>query len=47
MTILQNWTDNRLEWNPDYFKVNELRLPASKVWNPEVVLLNKYINFYI
>ncbi|XP_041034834.1 acetylcholine receptor subunit beta [Carcharodon carcharias] len=35
------WTDYRLKWNPeDYGGIEVLRIPSSKVWLPDIVLLN-------
>ncbi|XP_051900484.1 acetylcholine receptor subunit beta-like [Pristis pectinata] len=35
------WSDYRLQWNPsDYDGIKVLRIPSSKVWLPDIVLLN-------
>ncbi|XP_077597861.1 cholinergic receptor, nicotinic, beta 1 (muscle) like [Stigmatopora nigra] len=35
------WKDYRLSWNPkDYDDINVLRIPANKVWRPDVYLIN-------
>ncbi|XP_030636403.1 acetylcholine receptor subunit beta [Chanos chanos] len=35
------WKDHRLSWNPrDYSNVDVLRIPAGKVWLPDIVLIN-------
>ncbi|XP_054858468.1 neuronal acetylcholine receptor subunit beta-4 [Eublepharis macularius] len=37
----QEWTDYRLAWEPsDYEGINKLRIPAKKVWLPDIVLYN-------
>lgn len=40
--LLQEWNDYRLSWNPkDYGGFDVLRIPSSKVWLPDIVLINK------
>ncbi|XP_067674797.1 acetylcholine receptor subunit alpha-type acr-16-like [Haliotis asinina] len=35
------WTDTRLSWDPTNFNdTRAIRLPASRIWNPDVVLYN-------
>ncbi|XP_059817712.1 acetylcholine receptor subunit beta-like [Hypanus sabinus] len=35
------WTDYRLRWNPsDFDGILILRIPSSKVWLPDIVLIN-------
>ncbi|XP_077445182.1 cholinergic receptor, nicotinic, beta 1 (muscle) like [Stigmatopora argus] len=35
------WKDYRLSWNPkDYDDIHVLRIPANKVWRPDVYLIN-------
>ncbi|XP_028834136.1 cholinergic receptor, nicotinic, beta 1 (muscle) like isoform X3 [Denticeps clupeoides] len=35
------WTDYRLSWNPeDYDNIDVLRIPPTKVWRPDVYLIN-------
>ncbi|XP_019724203.1 cholinergic receptor, nicotinic, beta 1 (muscle) like [Hippocampus comes] len=35
------WKDYRLSWDPkDYDNINVLRIPANKVWRPDVYLIN-------
>ncbi|XP_010886031.2 cholinergic receptor, nicotinic, beta 1 (muscle) like isoform X1 [Esox lucius] len=35
------WTDYRLSWNPeDYDHIDVLRIPAKKVWRPDIYLIN-------
>uniref|UniRef100_A0A8C5S312 Cholinergic receptor nicotinic beta 4 subunit n=1 Tax=Laticauda laticaudata TaxID=8630 RepID=A0A8C5S312_LATLA len=37
----QEWTDYRLAWEPsEYEGINKLRIPAKKVWLPDIVLYN-------
>ncbi|XP_066491103.1 neuronal acetylcholine receptor subunit beta-4 isoform X2 [Tiliqua scincoides] len=37
----QEWTDYRLSWEPsEYEGINKLRIPARKVWLPDIVLYN-------
>lgn len=38
----QEWTDNRLAWNSSRYEgVNILRIPAKRIWLPDIVLYNK------
>lgn len=38
------WTDYRLAWNPkDYDGIEVMRIPSGKVWLPDIVLINKYV----
>lgn len=38
----QCWTDYRLAWNSSRYEgVNILRIPAKRVWLPDIVLYNK------
>lgn len=40
--LSQEWTDYRLSWSPiDYDGIEVLRIPAGKVWLPDIVLINK------
>ncbi|XP_010794051.1 acetylcholine receptor subunit beta-like [Notothenia coriiceps] len=36
------WTDYRLQWKPkEHDGINVMRIPAVKVWLPDMVLFNK------
>lgn len=38
----QIWNDYKLKWNPsDYDGAEFLRVPAQKIWKPDIVLYNK------
>ncbi|CDQ88268.1 unnamed protein product [Oncorhynchus mykiss] len=38
------WTDHRLSWKPkDNDGIEVMRLPAGKVWLPDIVLINKQL----
>lgn len=40
----QEWTDYRLAWNSSRYEgVNILRVPAKRVWLPDIVLYNKLV----
>ncbi|XP_040498863.1 neuronal acetylcholine receptor subunit beta-4 isoform X2 [Ursus maritimus] len=40
--LKQEWTDYRLAWNSSRYEgVNILRVPAKRVWLPDIVLYNK------
>jgi len=37
------WMDYQLQWDEaDYGGIGVLRLPPDKVWQPDIVLFNKY-----
>ncbi|KAM5178058.1 neuronal acetylcholine receptor subunit beta-4 [Callospermophilus lateralis] len=39
--LKQEWTDYRLAWNSSHYEgVNILRIPAKRVWLPDIVLYN-------
>ncbi|XP_024417603.2 neuronal acetylcholine receptor subunit beta-4 [Desmodus rotundus] len=39
--LKQEWTDNRLAWNSSRYEgVNILRIPAKRIWLPDIVLYN-------
>lgn len=41
MSIFQSWKDPYLSWNPkDYGGLGTVRLPASDVFTPDIVLFN-------
>lgn len=41
-TPAQEWTDYRLAWNSSRYEgVNILRIPAKRLWLPDIVLYNK------
>lgn len=38
----QIWNDYKLKWNPaDYDGAELIRVPAQKIWKPDIVLYNK------
>jgi len=38
---VQIWKDALLNWNPeDFGGVNKVRVPASSIWTPDIVLYN-------
>lgn len=38
----QIWNDYKLKWKPsDYQGVEFMRVPAEKIWKPDIVLYNK------
>ncbi|CAL1292369.1 unnamed protein product [Larinioides sclopetarius] len=40
--ITQNWNDVHLRWNAsDFGGVTTVRIPASQIWRPDVILRNK------
>ncbi|XP_035711355.1 acetylcholine receptor subunit alpha-like 1 [Folsomia candida] len=38
-----SWTDNRFAWNEAEFPVSVLRVPAEKIWRPDVFLYNSHL----
>ncbi len=42
--LKQEWQDFNFRWNPaDYGGVDQLHIPSSEIWLPDVVLYNKYL----
>ena len=40
--LLQEWHDFNLEWNPsEYSNISAVRIPAEKLWRPDIVLYNE------
>lgn len=40
--LFQAWSDYRLSWVPEeYDNIKVLRIPAIKVWRPDIYLINK------
>lgn len=38
----QQWSDYRLSWDPEeYDDIQQLRVPSTMVWLPDIVLENK------
>ena len=43
-----SWYDQYLHWEPEEFEdIAILRVPPKRAWNPDIVLLNKSVNFLI
>jgi len=41
------WVDEGLKWNPDeYGGVKVIRIPADRVWKPDVILYNNADSLY-
>lgn len=41
--FLQIWNDYKLRWDPrQYDGIEFVRVPADKIWKPDIVLYNKY-----
>ncbi|XP_040579662.1 neuronal acetylcholine receptor subunit alpha-3 [Lepeophtheirus salmonis] len=46
--ITLRWNDQRYKWNPEDFEdIDSIELPFSKVWSPEVILLNARVEKFI
>lgn len=44
LSLLQEWNDYKLKWNPDdYGGVDTLHVPSEHIWLPDIVLYNKYV----
>jgi len=42
--FFQLWKDYQLRWEPsDYGGIKDIRVPAEKVWKPDIVLFNKSV----
>ena len=40
--IFKEWVDERISWDEaDYNGLKKIRVPASKLWLPDIVLYNK------
>ncbi|XP_013388502.1 neuronal acetylcholine receptor subunit alpha-10 [Lingula anatina] len=35
-----SWTDNRLKWNTTEFEIEDLHIPYTRVWRPDITLYN-------
>lgn len=45
-TKMQYWADPALSWNPsDYDGIEVLRIPATDVWKPDLLVYNTYVNW--
>jgi hypothetical protein len=42
---LQSWIDERIRWDPnDYNQLRIFRMPANKLWLPDIVLYNRWVD---
>lgn len=42
LSFSQQWSDYRLSWDPkEYDDIQQLRVPSTMVWLPDIVLENK------
>lgn len=42
LSKFQFWTDTFLAWDPaEYGEIMMLHMPASKIWQPDIVLYNR------
>lgn len=40
--FFQDWTDSKLNWDPDeYGGVEQLIVPSEHIWLPDILLYNK------
>lgn len=45
---VQVWSDEVLRWDPNKFGgVTQIRLPATHIWTPDIVLYNKYVLYIL
>lgn len=43
LLFFQMWNDYKLQWDPrEYDGIEFVRVPADKIWKPDIVLYNKY-----
>ncbi len=35
-----NWLDFRLKWNQSMFNLEEVLIPANKIWHPDLAVIN-------
>lgn len=48
LTIIQEWQDLRLRWDPHEFGMIEMtHLPSEELWRPDIILYNKYVNLIL
>lgn len=44
LSCYQQWSDYRLQWDPDaYDNIERLRIPSTSVWLPDIILENKLV----
>lgn len=42
--LTMKWDDFQLKWDPrDYANITQIRVAPEKVWLPDIVLFNKYV----
>ena len=42
--ILQEWTDERLTWEPQkYSNISDIVVSAGRIWLPELAVINGYV----
>lgn len=45
--FFQIWNDYKLRWDPrQYDGIEFVRVPADKIWKPDIVLYNKYDDIF-
>ena len=45
---VQRWLDENLVWDKEnYGNVETIRIPANKIWTPDLVISNLYVFIYL
>ena len=48
MISLQEWEDVNLAWNTsEYGNVEDVRIPPSALWKPDILMYNRYAHFFM
>lgn len=46
LSYRKEWYDQGLVWNPaEYNGIKTIEVPIDDIWNPDVVLFNKWVGF--
>jgi Neurotransmitter-gated ion-channel ligand binding domain len=46
--LVLEWIDPMLSWDPeDYEGASVIYVPAAKIWHPDIVLYNTYVESYM
>ena len=40
MFVFQEWTDERLRWDPEISRLDEIILDGKRLWRPEFAIIN-------
>ena len=43
----QEWSDINMKWNKsEYGNIEDIRMPPSKLWKPDVLMYNRYVPYF-